>query len=129
MSYCIGSSNLRDFNFANESVGDTHEKVKRNFERITKIIIDEQFDVVALQEINAELPLEYLTRLLNKHKSPMREYEYRYGANMPPQKGSRDPERYGFIWNSKRLRLVKPRRGMNPSYYGNAGAIGLIRPP
>lgn len=129
MSYYIGSFNLRDFNFSNESSDGTSEKIKRNYEKIAKIIIDEQFDIIALQEINASLPLEYLTRLLNKHKSPMRKYEFCFGTNMPMKKGSRDPERYGFIWNSLRLRLIKPQRGTNPAYYKNAGALGLIRPP
>lgn len=129
MSYIIGSFNLRDFNFSNESSDGTSEKLKRNFENIAKIIIEEKFDVVALQEINAPLPLEYLTRLLNRNKNLFREYECRFGTNMPNQTISRDPERYGFIWNSKRLRLIKPQRGNNPDYYRNAGALGLIRPP
>lgn len=129
MSYYIGSFNLRDFNFSNESADGTSEKLNRNFEKIAKIIIDEKFDVVALQEINAPLPLEYLIRILNRHRTPLREYDFRFGTNMPMQKGVRDPERYGFIWNAKRLRLVNPRRGTNPGYYENAGAIGLVRPP
>lgn len=129
MSYCIGSFNLRDFNFANMSADGTQEKLKRNFEKIAQIIVNENFDVIALQEINASLPLEYLTRILNSHKTPIREYDFRFGTDMPRQPGSKDPERYGFIWNSKRLRLIKPRRGINPGYYENAGALGLIRPP
>lgn len=129
MSYHIGSFNLRDFNFANMSSDGTQEKLKRNFEKIAKIIIEEKFDVVALQEINAPLPLKDLTRILNTYKTPMREFDFRFGTDMPQQLGSKDPERYGFIWNSKRLRLIKPRRGVNPGYYQNAGALGLIRPP
>lgn len=129
MSYHIGSFNLRDFNFSNTSSDGSQEKLKRNFEKIAKIIIEEKFDVVALQEINAPLPLEYLTRILNASKTPLREYDYRFGADMPHKQGFKDPERYGFIWNTKRLRLIKPRRGANPGYYENAGALGLIRPP
>lgn len=129
MSYVVGSFNLRDFNFANVSADSTSEKLRRNFEKIANIIVEEGFDVVALQEINAPLPLEHLTRILNKHKTPLREYECCFGANMPAPSTSHDPERYGFIWNAKRLRLIKPRRGSNPSYYENAGALGLIRPP
>lgn len=129
MGYCIGSFNLRDFNFSNTSSDGMSEKLKRNFEKIAEIIITEKFDIVALQEINAPLPLEYLTRILNRNRTSFCEYDYRFGANMPTQQWSRDPERYGFIWNTKRLRLIKPRRGTNPSYYENAGAINLIRPP
>lgn len=129
LSYYIGSFNLRDFNFSNTSSDGSQEKLKRNFEKIAKIIIDEKFDVVALQEVNAPLPLEYLTRILNTHKTPVREYDFRFGSDLPHKKCTSDPERYGFIWNTKRLRLIKPRRGSNPGYYENAGALGLIRPP
>lgn len=127
MSYYIGSFNLRDFNFSNQSTDNSSEELKRNFDMIAKIIIKENFDVVALQEINAELPLKYLTQILNKHKSLLREYDFRFGAEMPTH--NNDPERYGFIWNTKRLRLIKPHRGTNPGYYENAGVLGLIRPP
>lgn len=129
MSYYIGSFNIRDFNFANTSADGSNEKIKRNFEKIAEIIIKEKFDVIALQEINASLPLEYLIRILNRHRTPTREYDYRFGTNMPMRQGARDPERYGFIWNTKRLYLIKPRRGTNPGYYESAGALGLIRPP
>ena len=127
ISYVIGSFNLRDFNFSNVSNDVTNEQLKRNFEKIASIIIEEKFDVVALQEINAQLPLEYLTRIINCHKNRLREYQCCFGANMPS--ASRDPERYGFIWNTKRLRLINTSRGSNPGYYENAGALGLIRPP
>ena len=129
MSYCIGSFNLRDFNFANTTNDGTQEKITRDFKKIAKIIIEENFDVVALQEINAPMALKHLTGILNSHKTLQREYDYRFGTDMPNQSGSKDPERYGFIWNTKRLRLIKPRRGTNPGYYQNAGALTLIRPP
>lgn len=129
MSYHIGSFNLRDFNFANKSSDGENEELKRDCEKIAKIIIEEEFDVVALQELNAALPLKYLTSVLNKYKNQIREYECIFGTDMPNQSGSRDPERYGFIWNAKRFRLTKTRRNNNPGYYANAGAIRLIRPP
>ena len=129
MSYNIGSFNLRDFNLSKESTDDTGEKLKRNFDKIADIIVREKFDVMALQEINSEFALNYLVRLLNKQKNLLRTYESAFGEDMPIQKGAHDPERYGFIWNAKRLRLIQPRRGTNPSYYQNAGALGLIRPP
>lgn len=126
MSYYIGSFNLRDFNFSNQSTDNSGEKLKRNFEKIAQIIVKEKFDVVALQEINAELPLKHLTEIINRTSSFCK-YDFRFGAEMPTC--NKDPERYGFIWNTKRLRLIKPRRGKNPGYYENAGVLGLIRPP
>ncbi len=130
MSYIIGSFNLRDFNFANKSSDGTNETIQRDYDLITKIIIKEKFDVVALQEVNAELPLNHLTEnYLNKYKNSCREYKCSFGEDMPNLYGSKDPERYGFIWNAKRLRLLNLRRGKNPGYYQNAKANTLIRPP
>lgn len=126
MSYIIGSFNLRDFNFSNTSA-DGEEKLQRDFEKISQIIIKENFDVVALQEINAKYPLEYLVSVLNRSKNLLREYAYIFGENMPY--ATKDPERYGFIWNIRRLRLSQTKRNNNPSYYICAGGKGVIRPP
>ena len=128
MSYIVGSFNLRDFNFSNKSTDGANEKIKRDFNKIAEIILKEKFDVIALQEVNAEVPLKRLVSILNMHKNITREYSWDFGENMPFQNGSHDPERYGFIWNVKRLRLLKTR-GRNPGYYQNAGAVALIRPP
>lgn len=106
MSHIIGSFNLRDFNFANKSTDGTEEELKRDCEKIAKIIVEENFDVVALQELNAPLLLRYLTSSLNKYKNITREYECVFGTDMPNQSGSKDPERYGFIWNKKRYRRL-----------------------
>lgn len=126
MSYHLGSFNIRDFNYSNESKDG--EKLGRDFNKIAQIIAEEKFDVVAIQEVNAESPLKELTRILNtKYKTPNREYDYRFGWNMPTH--SIDKERYGFIWNDKRLELMKMPRKENPAYYQNAGGIILQRPP
>lgn len=126
MSYHIGSFNIRDFNYSNTSKNG--EEIERDFNKIAEIIINEDFDVVAIQEVNAESPLKHLTGVLNrKHKRFDREYSYAYGGDMPTR--SKDPERYGFIWNNKRLRLLEIPRKKNPSYYQNAGGITLQRPP
>lgn len=130
MSYSIGSFNLRDFNFSNISTDMPQERIERDFNLIARIIIEEELDVVAVQEINSLLALKHLTGYLNQYKRPWREYSYCFGAHegMPNQRGMHDPERYGFIWNSKRLRLLKVHSN-NPTYYKNAGANTLIRPP
>ena len=126
MSYHIGSFNIRDFNYSN--ISREGEKIKRDFDKIAKIIVNENFDVVAIQEVNAESPLKHLTDVLNrKYKRYNREYSYAYGGDMPTS--SKDPERYGFIWNNKRLRLIDIPRKKNPSYYQNAGGVTLQRPP
>lgn len=127
MSYVIGSFNLRDFSFSNKASGDDSEAIKRDFKKIAQIIIEEKMDVVALQEINSRLALQHLTDTLNQLKTSYREYAFVFGEDM--QTKGRDCERYGFIWNTKRLRLIKTRKNNNPSYYNNAGAANLIRRP
>lgn len=126
MSYHIGSFNIRDFNYSNTS--SDGEKLKRDFNKIAQIIVEEKFDVVAIQEVNAESPLRYLISILNgKYKNVSREYSYTFGGDMPTS--SKDPERYGFIWNNKRLRLLEIPGKKNPTYYQNAGGVTLQRPP
>ena len=68
MGYKIGSFNLRDFNFSN-TVDD--ERIQRDISKIAQIIDEENFDVIALQEINAEIALKYLVNILNRIKSPL----------------------------------------------------------
>lgn len=127
--YIIGSFNLRDFNLSTQSTDDSGDKIKRDYERIAKIIRRENFDVIALQEINSKTALNYLLKVINRYKTPLREYASEFGENMQRPASSRDPERYAFIWNVKRLRLIENARGGNPRYYYHAGALGLIRPP
>ena len=95
--YVIGSFNLRDLNFSNISNDDTHEKLSRDFAKIAEIIVKENFDVIALQEINAPNALDKLVYDLNQYKRPDREFAFCFGTDMPNQSGSKDPERYGFI--------------------------------
>lgn len=127
MSYIIGSFNIRDFNYANKS--DDGEEIDRDFNKIAEIIVREKFDVIALQEVNSESALNYLVKNLNtKYKSIEREYAYIYGEDMPNPKGSIDKEKYAFIWNTKRLRLVKTRSN-NPGFFQSAYALKILRPP
>lgn len=117
---------MRDLNYSNRS--EDGEELKRDFEKIAEIIAREEFDVVALQEINSVSALNHLKDVLNKkYKNNSHIYQSVFGDGMPTH--SKDPERYGFIWNEKRLRLINVKKGTNPGYYTNAGGIGLIRPP
>ena len=125
MSYHIGSFNVRDLNYSN--ISSDGEQLKRDFEKIAEIIVGENFDVLAVQELNSESALRYLVSKCNLHKNHMREYAYVFGADMPTH--SRDPERYGFIWNVKRLRLINTLKNNNPRYYNFAGGGEVIRPP
>lgn len=129
-AYIIGSFNLRDFNFSNTAADGQNEKLHRDFDRIAKIILEEKFDVIALQEINAELPLQHLTDVLNRSQNILRKYTYAFGADVPHAPGRKNTEYYGFIWNTKCLDLMQPKsHGENPTYYRRRPARDLIRPP
>lgn len=125
MDYIIGSFNIRDFNFSNQS--SDGEKISRDFNKIAQIIREEDFAVVGIQEVNADLPVKYLTHILNMEKDYMHEWAYVY-SGQASRKVS-DPEGYAFIWNTKRLRLLDVPRNNNPRFYENAGGITLLRPP
>lgn len=126
--YFIGSFNLKDFNIKGENHSNNLNPPK-DIKTVADIIISEGFDVVALQEINSKMALNELVKTLNARRGVWGFqcfYEGRFGENIPNQNG-KDSERYAFIWNSRRLRLVElSKNGQNPFYFNHAG---LIRPP
>lgn len=126
MGYLIGSFNIRDFNFSNKA--SDGERIKRDFNKIADIIIEEDFDIVAIQEVNAKLPLKHLTDILNKKKKDyMHSWMYDYSGKAATT--INDPEGYGFIWNEERLGLLEIPWKNNPSYYNCAGGKKMLRPP
>ncbi len=125
MGYLIGSFNIRDFNFANKSKDGEEEK--RDFQKIADIIINEGFDIVAVQEVNSENAIKYLTTVLNRRKNLLQEWTYDFSGKAATT--INDPEGYGFIWNIKRLRLLELQGKNNPTYYNCAGGKGILRPP
>ncbi len=125
MAYKIGSFNIRDFNLANSS--SDGEPVKRDFELIANIIIKEGFDIVAVQEVNAPIALKVLTNILNRNKNLMKEFEC--DASNKAATTINDPEGYGFIWNSKRIKLMEIQNKQNPSFYEYAGGGSVLRRP
>ena len=128
MSYVIGSFNLLDFNISMRNANDGEER--KDFQKISKIIIEEKFDIVALQEINSLLALKYLVEQLNRMSCCQGMYDFSFGENMPCLNGNRhDPERYAFIWNMRRFRLVNVPNKQNPKYYPYGHGSRLIRPP
>jgi endonuclease/exonuclease/phosphatase family metal-dependent hydrolase len=117
---------MRDLNYANKA--SDGEKLKRDFDKIAEIIAKEDFDIVGLQELNSESALKHLNMILNRnYKNRTHNYECVFGDGMPTH--SSDPERYGFIWNAEKFRLLHVKRGTNPGYYTNAGGLDVIRPP
>ena len=124
MDYKIGSFNIRDFNLSNQS--SDGEKILRDFNKIAEIIRNEDYAVVGIQEVNAELPIKHLTNnILNKNR--IHEWDYCYSGQA--SRRSSDSEGYAFIWNTKKLRLMQCARSKNPRLYENAGSVTLLRPP
>lgn len=111
MSYFIGSFNIR-------KLGETAVQQRtRDFPLIARIIADENIDIVALQEMFHDSPVQAIARNLGAH------WQYRY-----ENKGN---EGYAFLWNSRRISLMPtlpPKASQfHEPYIDNRW--GLIRPP
>lgn len=126
MSYYIGSFNIRDFNYSNAS--SDGESIQRDFNKIAEIIIKENFDIVAVQEVNSESAINHLGDILNRKK---KDYMHSWACDFSGKAATSisDPEGYGFIWNSERIRLLDLSPKKNPSFYNSAGGRGVLRPP
>lgn len=130
MSYIIGSFNV--LKLSNE----THEEIRKDYDLLARIISNEGFDVIALQEVLSENPIrDFLLPALGPQK-----WDYVWDAPKMFSTGSQ--EGYAFLWNKRRLRLVEAED--NPKIYNRyrirgsrasgtvknlIGAKGLIRPP
>lgn len=91
MSYRIGSFNC--LNFGKNS--------KKDVELFAKIIVDEKFDIIALQEIIGQPALNIILNELNKNKL------------RGPWDGIADSRvnDYAFIWNTRKFKLAVSEEG------------------
>lgn len=115
MGYIIGSFNTLKMSL------QSNKDSKKDFVNIARIIKQERFDVVALQEVMNEMVLK--SKIL-----PALGPDWAGKWLSPPPVTSASNEGYAFIWNTKRLRLVD-----EPTIYqrvsGGVGNGRLIRPP
>lgn len=125
MSYLVGSFNIRDFNFSNQT--NAGESISRDFRTIADLIIKENFDILAIQEVNSKDALDLLEDMLNRRKDFLHEWKSDFSGKAATT--INDPEGYGFIWNTKRFRLLEMPNKKNPTYYNCAGGKGILRPP
>lgn len=98
MIYRIGSFNVRNLNYPISKDG------RRSFDTIAGIIKNEDFDVVALQEVLSDKVWEQLKMHLGA--------DWQFSWERPPQRfgeSKADPrgEGYAYIWNTKKLDLVE----------------------
>ena len=127
MIYKIGSFNVRNLNYPVSKEGS------RSFDTIAAIIKNEEFDVVALQEVLSYKVWEQLKLFLGDN--------WQFAWERPTQyfgESKADPrgEGYAYIWNSKKLDLVEVNvdgvlRRAHPQIWKKYRANGtrLIREP
>lgn len=130
MSYTIGSFNLLKLSYQKD------DEIRKDYRKIAQIINDENFDVVALQEVLSDGPIK------NSLLPELGSNKWDYVWEAPNPFSSSSNEGYAFIWRKRRLGLVEA--GDNPKIYnqysirepsffgGKSGIIGkkgLIRPP
>lgn len=118
MSYVIGSFNALKMSF------QANKESAKDFDNIARIIKQERFDVVALQEVMNELVLK---QKILPALGPG--WDGRWLSPTPYTAASN--EGYAFVWRTNRLRLVES--DSNPAIYQRVGSgVGngrLIRPP
>lgn len=126
MGYKLGSFNMYKF-----QAYRSDEEIKKNLDNIANIICTEKFDIVAMQEILGETPMErILLRLGKKH------WDGRQKS--PNSKSQQTAEGYAFIWNTDRIGLAESvttegKRIFEPDifkdYKTEKGQNRLIRDP
>ncbi len=115
MGYIIGSFNTLKMSL------QSNKDSKKDFSKIARIIKQERFDVIALQEVMNEMVLK---QKILRELGP--DWDGRWCSPIPYTSASN--EGYAFVWNTKRLRLVN-----EPAIYqrvtSGVGNGRLIRPP
>ena len=142
MSYKIGSFNMRNIGTSALSKGND-----RNLQLIAKIIREENFDVVALQEVLNEgkafdnvlvetsPECNYFKKSILMELGGPNEWGFRWAkASADPDSKDKRVEGYAFLWNKKRLDLATTiiaggsERTFNPRMC-NINKSDLIRKP
>ena len=93
MAYKIGSFNMFKFSFQSDS------EIRKDFTVLSRIIRDNRFDIIALQEVFSPNALGRLLEYLGR-------FEWDGVWDSPTSFSSIAAEGYGFIWNKRRMRLA-----------------------
>ena len=93
MEFVIGSINMYKFSRQKD------KEISKDYAKIAKVICDEEFDVVALQEVFNEYAVKSLVRDYLKPN-----WDYVWEA--PTSRSQQAAEGYAFIWNTRRFRLA-----------------------
>lgn len=94
MGYKLGSFNMYKF-----QAYRSDDKIKKDLDNIANIISTEKFDIIAMQEVFDEKPMNMILARLGARWS---------GAwARPNSKSVQAAEGYAFIWNTDRIELAK----------------------
>ena len=94
MGYKLGSFNMYKF-----QAYRSDDKIKKDLDNIANIISTEKFDIIAMQEVFDEKPMNMILARLGTRWS---------GAwARPNSKSVQAAEGYAFIWNTDRIELAK----------------------
>lgn len=94
MSFRIGSFNLYKFSFQSDS------EMRKDVDKITQIIYDQQFGIIALQEVFSESAFYMLLKRLGTMR-------WDGVWESPPSVSSAAREGYAFIWDKSKFRLSR----------------------
>lgn len=92
MSFKIGSINM--YKFSNQK----NDEISKNIPKIADLIIEEEFDIVALQEVLNESALHRLKSELGSNWESIWDF--------PVSRSQQAAEGYAFLWNKNRFRLA-----------------------
>lgn len=101
MKYKIGSFNVRNLNYSSKD--EEGQKISRSFSTIANIIKNEEFAIVALQEVLSKSALEQIYKNLDEN--------WKFAWEQPPPKyageqADKRGEGYAYIWDSRKIDLV-----------------------
>lgn len=128
MGIKIGSFNMFKF-----SAYTSNDEIKKDLNKISNIISDEQFDIIALQEIFSQRSMDMLLQRLGSSWKG-------YWAS-PNARTSQAAEGFAFLWNTRKVDLVKSisQDGQEKTYMPRIynqykvdrknGHFGLLRNP
>lgn len=92
MAYRIGSFNMFKFSFRSDN------EIKKDMDLIACIIYEQQFDIIALQEVFSKNAMDLLIKLLGEHR-------WQGVWDSPNSYSSIAAEGYAYIWDKTKIRL------------------------
>lgn len=134
MGIKIGSFNVLSF-----QAFRSDDEIRKDISLMAKIISDEKFDIIGIQEIYDEKPMSFLVNKLNGGlKGAFAKWEGKWGR--PSSRSVKAAEGFAFIWNTETIALAESvtpagKRIYEPRIYQQYrvdrknGQVDLVRDP